>query len=258
MLQAGAQAPLKGDAGMKSFAKSRAADEVEYPSSDGKPMAETEIHLRNMMEVIGALTLHFLAVTDVYVCGNMLMYYVPGNKRKHVSPDVFVVRGIDKHIRDNYLVWEEGKAPDLVIELTSASTRHEDLETKFKLYRDVLKVHEYFLFDPQSAYLTPSMQGYRLVDGRYARIRPLKGRLPSQVLGLHLERSGTELRLFDPACGNWLLTRQQEALARQGAEARLQQESLARQQEALARQEAEAELEILRRKLAARPEENGP
>jgi len=173
------------------------------------------------------------------------------------------VRGIDKRIRDNYLVWEEGKAPDLVIELTSASTRHEDIETKFKLYRDVLKVHEYFLFDPQSAYLTPSMHGYRLVRGRYAKIRPVNGRLPSKVLDLHLERSGTQLRLFDPTCGKWLQTfpetyeraqktelgRQQEAQARQTAEAARNQEAQARQtaeaardQEALARQTAEAEL----------------
>jgi len=275
---------------MKSFAKSRAADEVEYPSSDGKPMAETEFHLNNMFELIRELKGYFSVVNDVYVCGNMLMYYVPGNKRKHVSPDVFVVRGIDKRIRENYLVWEEGKAPDLVIELTSTSTKHEDLETKFKLYRDVLKVHEYFLFDPQSAYLTPSMQGYRLLGGHYSVIHPVNGRLPSKVLGLHLERSETALRLFDPACGKWLPTEsetlQQAALARQKAEEGLEQETLARQeteeglqqetlarreaeaglqQETLARQkaeaslhEAEAELEMLRRKLAARPEENGP
>jgi Uma2 family endonuclease len=246
----------------KFKAKSRAANEVEYPSSDGKPMAETETHLRNMLDVISDLTQYFRASADVYVCGNMLMYYVPGNKRKHVSPDVFVVRGLDKRVRDNYLVWEEGKAPDFVIELTSASTRREDLETKFKLYRDVLKVEEYFLFDPQSAYLTPSMQGYRLRSGRYVKIRPVNGRLPSKVLGLYLEKVGTELRLFDPSSGQRLQRfpelydevqknkqlLQVEVQAREQAEADLEKEMQARQK-------AEAELESLRREIAANREE---
>jgi Uma2 family endonuclease len=60
------------------------------------------------------------------------------------------------------LVWEEGKGPDLVIELTSPSTRHEGLDKKFKLYRDTLHVGEYFLLDPFEEYLKPSLQGYRL------------------------------------------------------------------------------------------------
>ena len=105
-----------------------------------------------------------------------------------------------------YLLWEEGKAPNIVIELTSRTTRGEDRRTKWELYRDVLKVPEYFLFDPFEEYLKPSMQGYRLVAGEYAPIEPVAGRLPSAELGLHLERDGTQLRLFDPATGQWLPT----------------------------------------------------
>ena len=230
---------------MKSFAKTRAANEVEYPSSDGKPMAETEFHLTNMLEVIGQLKRFFEEAADVYACGNMLMYYVPGDKRKHVSPDIFVVCGIDKRIRENYLVWEEGKGPDLVIELTSASTKREDLETKFKLYRDVLKVHEYFLFDPQSEYLAPapSMQGYRLLNGQYARIRPVKGRLPSKVLGLHLERDGTELRLFDPASAKWLRTTSELNTDLQKSEAEIEKTEAELQQTEAELQQTEAELQ---------------
>src|SRR5277367_6209 len=157
---------------MTSFARQTASNEVEYPSSDGKPMAETQVHLNNMFNVIHALTTFFRNVEDVYVSGNMLMYYVEGDKHKHVSPDVFVVRNLDKTLRPNYLVWQEGKAPDFVIEISSASTRKEDLEKKFKLYRDILKVSEHFLFDPLSDYLKPALQGFRLVGGEYARIRP--------------------------------------------------------------------------------------
>ena len=163
---------------------------VEYPTGDGKPMAETEIHRNDMVDLIQTLKDHFVAEPMICVSGNMLMFYEEGNRRKHVSPDVFVVRGIEKKIRENYLIWEEGKAPDLVIELTSKSTKHEDQVKKKELYRDVLQVSEYFMFDPTEDYLEPSLQGFRLVDGEYLPIEPVDGRLPSEVLGLHLERDG--------------------------------------------------------------------
>src|SRR5947209_4151449 len=161
-----------------------------YPTSDGKPMAETDTHRRLMNALIEILMVFYQAQPRVYVSGNLLLFYVPGNKRRHVAPDVFVVKGVPKGDRLNYLVWEEGKGPDIVIELTSSSTRKEDTNKKFVLYQNTLKVKEYFLFDPLEDYLDPSMQGYRLRKGVYQPIRPVKGRLPSRVLGLHLERDG--------------------------------------------------------------------
>src|SRR5262249_45003179 len=94
--------------------------------------------------------------------------------------------------------------------LTSKSTRREDQITKLELYRDILKVKEYFLFDPHGDYLDPRLQGYRLRGGDYIRIRPVKGRLPSRVLGLHLERAGNVLRLYDPRTDRWLPTPAEE------------------------------------------------
>jgi hypothetical protein len=119
---------------------------------------------------------------------------------------VFVARGIAKRKpRPYYLVWEE-VAPECVIELTSESTRNEDLRDKFDLYEQTLKVLEYFLFDPKGDYLKPSLQGYRLIKGKYARIKSVDGRLPSKVTGLHLERDGIRLRLYDPVQKRRLLT----------------------------------------------------
>src|SRR5207245_2671273 len=100
--------------------------------------------------------------------------------------DVFVVKGVPKRRRLNYLVWLEGRGPDFIIGLTSKSTRREDLVTKFKLYRDVLRVPEYYLFDPLYDYLKPSLQGYRLERGLYVPIQIVEGRLPSEAIGLHL------------------------------------------------------------------------
>ena len=172
--------------------------------------------------------------------GNLLIFYQANDKRKHVSPDVFVVKGIRDGLRPNYLVWEEGKAPDVVIELTSKTTRKEDLTTKMTLYRDTLKVKEYFLFDPLEDYLDPSMQGYRLVSGEYREIRLKDGRIPSRVLGLHLERSGYELRLWNPETELWVPTE---------AEAERQRAEEERQRAATAEERAEtaeAEVERLR------------
>ncbi len=181
----------------------------DYPSSDGRPMAETDRHRDLMYDLIKTLEAYYADDPMVYVSGNLLLFYEPGNRRRHISPDVFVVKGVPKHKRLNYLIWEEGKAPDVTIELTSSSTQHEDQETKLCRYRDVLRVKEYFLFDPFGDYLKPPLQGYRLRGRAYQAIRPLRGRLPSKILGLHLERRGSDLRLYDPAAKQWLPTPQE-------------------------------------------------
>jgi Uma2 family endonuclease len=212
-----------------------------YPTSDGKPMAETDWHRDLMIALIQILKLWYATRRRVYVSGNLLLFYEQGNRRRHVSPDVFVVKGIAGHDRPNYLLWQEGKGPDLVIELTSSSTGREDVETKYRLYQDTLRVKEYFLFDSLGDYLQPPLQGYRLRGGLYRPIRGVAGRLPSQVLGLHLERHGRDLRLHDPARGQWLPTPLELAAAAESA----------RQQAEAGRQQAEAENERLRRELAA-------
>ena len=217
---------------------------LDYPSSDGKPMAETDDHRDIMVDTIDTLRRFYAEDPRTYVSGNLQMYYVPDDKRRHVSPDVFVVRGVAKESRINYLVWEEGKGPDLVIEVTSKSTRKEDVWTKFKLYRDTLAVREYFQFDPHGDYLKPPLKGYRLVEGRYLPIESVAGRLPSEVLGLHLERVGRNLRLYDPASGAWLLTPQENNAVRIRAEA-------ARDQAEARQRQAEAQIEELRRQLEA-------
>jgi len=207
-----------------------------YPTTDGKPMAETDWHRDLMLRLIETLKHYYAAKQRVYVSGNLLLFYERGNRRRHVSPDVFVVKGVPKHRRPNYLLWEE-KNPDVVIELTSSSTRREDVDAKFRLYRDTLKVKEYFLFDPYGDYLDPPLQGYRLRAGQYHAIRAVGGRLPSRALGLHLERDGEELRLYDPVAQGWLPTPEELVI----------QAEAARQQSEAALREAEAEVQRLRR-----------
>jgi Uma2 family endonuclease len=217
---------------MSRITRPPVADDLDYPTRDGKPMAETQLHGLLMMALIQTLEAFFAADPRAYVWGNLLMFYERGDRRRHVSPDVFFVRGVPKRVRDNYLIWRERKAPQVIIELTSRTTRREDTDTKFALYRDVMRVREYFLFDPRAEYLDPPLQGYRLRAGTYIPIRPVRGRLPSRWLKLHLERAGTDLRLWNPATGQWLLTPEEERDQAQAEVKRLRREieELRRQQ----------------------------
>jgi Uma2 family endonuclease len=204
--------------------------DVTYPETDGEPMAETDTHRDLMADaLIYPLKEYFRDQPDVYVSGNLLLYYEEGNPRASVAPDVFVVFGISKGERRIYKLWEEEKAPDVVIELTSASTRQKDLGDKRLLYEE-LGVGEYFIFDPLHEYLEPPLRGFRLEEGFYT---PLKANrldsdeweLHSQVLGLTLRSLGDQLRLYDPQTGQMLRTLGEEAAAhRREAEARRQAE----------------------------------
>jgi len=202
-------------------------------------MSESELHrlLRNAL--IETLQAFYADEPLVHVTGDVLLFYEKGNRRKHLAPDVFIAFGVGKQIRDNYLMWEEAP-PSVVIELTSPTTRTDDLGPKFALYRDVLKVKEYFLFDPKEDLIAPSMQGWRLVKGQYRAIRPVAGRLPSRELGLHLEREGNRAYLWNPATQQRLLSPAQQAeQARELAEDAREQAEDAREQAEQARDEAE-------------------
>ncbi|MDW8364910.1 MAG: Uma2 family endonuclease [Abditibacteriales bacterium] len=225
--------------------------QIHYPASDGKPMAETDTHRNQMTDLIEALKDFYRDAPDVYVSGNLLLYYEEGNKHKRVAPDVFVVKGVSKQERRTYLVWVEGKGPDVVIELTSKKTRLEDQQRKRILYEQVLQVSEYFLYDPTEDYLQPPLQGYRLVRGIYQPMALRSGRLRSRELGLELGIEEGRLRLYDVRTGQRLLTPAEQAAARRQAEAARQQAEAARQQAEAARRQVEAELARLRAELEA-------
>ena len=183
--------------------KIHSAPTLVYPSSDGKPMAETDKHRKLMVDFIQMLEHHFREANDVYVSGNLLMYYEDGNPRKSVAPDVFVVFGVGKKPRRTYLTWEEGNTPDFVLEVASPSTYQHDFGPKKQLYASVLVVKEYYIYDPYGD-ITPSCIGYQLVDGEYQEITFVEDRLRSTVLGLELGEHDGILRLYNPTTQQWL------------------------------------------------------
>ena len=178
---------------------------IYYPESDGQPMAETDLHRDEMYDLIHALRRRYRDVPDVYVTGNLFFYFVQGDPRSVVAPDLFLVRGVEKRSRKIYKLWDEEQVPSLVIELTSDSTRDEDL-TKKKLCYERLGVEEYFLHDPYQDYLDPPLQGFRLMNGRYRPIDPeADGSLRSVTTGLLLRIETHRLRLVDAATSQPLL-----------------------------------------------------
>lgn len=213
------------------------ARRVVYPTSDGKPMAETDKHRRLMAYFIDALTVYFAGRPDVYVSGNNFLFWQEGNPRARISPDCYVVFGPSPDPRDSYMAWKEGgRLPDVVFEFTSRKTQREDTETKLPLYEQVLRTPEYFLFDPTGDYLRPRLQGYRLEDGRYVRLEMADDRLHSERLGLDLVQQNENLRLYDPIRREFLPTPLEQA--RRVAEAEAENERLRAELEAL-KKEAE-------------------
>ena len=230
-------------------------EEPFYPESDGKPMAETDIHRDLMVDIILALRDFYRDAPDIYVSGNLLMYYIEGVPTDNVAPDVFIVKGVPKRRRRIYKIWEEGKAPDVVIELTSKSTRRDDILWKKELYES-LQVSEYFLFDPLGEYLQPALQGYHLVEGWYEPIISFGESLRSLVLNMELVHQEETLFLIDLQTGKRLLTPLEEAEAKRKAQAKWQEAETIRQQmtekwqqEAAARKALEAELARLKKQM---------
>jgi Uma2 family endonuclease len=235
---------------------------VTYPETDGKPMAETDRHRELMFDLLAAARYHFRDADDVYTSGNLLVYFVEGDPTRCVSPDFFAVRGVGKEERRVWKVWEEGKAPEVVIELTSTKTHREDLGEKRALY-EMLGVQEYFLFDPDGAHFQPQLRGFRLQEGE-SRPLPVERAsdgglvLQSAVLGLRLWGKGGSLRLVDPISGAKVPT--PEDFVRSTEAERCRAERAERRAERAERraERAERELAELRERLDRLDRPDGP
>lgn len=210
-------------------------DEFWYPESDGEPMAESKLHLEEMVYVLQALEDHFRDAPDVFVGGNMFLYHRQGDRGAVVAPDAFVAKGLEdgKKLRRTYLLWKERKVPCFALEVTSSTTQDKDVGSKKDLYAK-LGVEEYFLFDPEGDYLEPSLQGYRLIGGRYHRL-PTEpdGSLRSRTVGLLFQIDGAareRLRLIDLRTGEVYLRAAAKAEALRQAEKRAAAEAAARRE----------------------------
>ena len=172
---------------------------IVYPDTDGAPMAESDPARDYLIYAVEALSLYFQDREDVYVSGNLFIYYKQGIPDAVVAPDVFVVFGVSDRKRLSYKVWQEGgKTPDFVLEVTSATTRNSDEEEKPQKYAQ-MEVAEYFQYDPTGDYLQPQLKGSRLVNGKYQSLRGEV--LEDGTLSIHSQALGLDLRLVDGELG---------------------------------------------------------
>lgn len=187
---------------------------INYPTSDGEPLAETYAHMYVMLVTLEALRQYLLG-QQATVLANQFFYYAQGLPKLRVAPDVMVIFGVKPGGRDSYKIWEEHQVPSVIFEMTSAATKDRDLDYKKNLYEQ-MGVREYWLFDPRGEWIEGQLLGYRLIDDEYRTIQNNE----STVLNLRLVVEAELIEFYRLDNGEKLLSRQEltEALARERQE----------------------------------------
>jgi Uma2 family endonuclease len=178
---------------------------ADLPIEDGEPL-ESAWHRAEISLLIDSLTQAWGDRTDYYTGGNMFVYFSAEQvrSRDYRGPDFFVVKGVEGTVkRDAWIVWQEnGRYPDLIIELLSPSTAELDRTTKKRLYERTFRTPEYFGYDP----VEQELFGWRLADGEYIPLeKDENGRLWSKELqfwlglweGKYQNLNESWLRYFD-------------------------------------------------------------
>lgn len=176
-----------------------AAEGITLPPSNlwsDEPPLESDFH-RDQIDLLIRLLRHWWADReDVYISGNLTIYYNQQQikTRDFRGPDFFVVLGTEKKDRRSWAIWDEqGKYPNLILEILSDSTKSVEMGLKKDLYQNTFRTPDYFWFDPY----TQEFQGFHLVDGVYEPIpATAEGRLWSQQLSLYLGVWENRLRFF--------------------------------------------------------------
>ncbi len=224
---------------LQEIAAPEIPENVIFPSGDlysDEPPVETELHLRQIIILLNCLEWLWRERNDFYAAGNLTIYYSPRQKKSQDfrGPDFFVVLDTEKKTRKSWVVWEEdGKYPNVIIEILSPNTADVDKGFKKKLYQNTFRTPDYFWFDPYSLELA----GFHLVDGKYQSIPENEsGYLWSEQLGLYLGIYNKQLRFFTSS-GELVPTPEEVA------ESERQEKELALQQLALERQEKESAIQ---------------
>ncbi|WP_230843750.1 Uma2 family endonuclease [Gloeobacter morelensis] len=231
--------------------------DVVWPPTDlwsDEPPMESDWHRKQMQLLIDALESQWHDRQDFYCSGNLTVYYslTQCKSEDFRGPDFFVVLGCERRERRSWTVWEEGgRLPNVIVEILSDSTAEIDRGLKKQIYQDVLRVPEYFWFDPQSGELC----GFHLIEGRYEPLEANEqGWLWSAQLGLYFGVEAGRLRLISGE-GAVIPTpaerAQQERERAEAAERQAQAESLRAEQEKQRAEQAEAQAQRLAERLRA-------
>lgn len=181
---------------------SKVPTQDDLPCDDGVPM-ETYRHKRQMDLLIDVLDPWLEARGDGFASGNMFLYYslLQVKRKDFMGPDFFVALNVPMGERKSWVCWEEGKVPDVVVELLSASTAKYDKTGKKDLYARVVKVPEYFWYDPWNP---EDFAGFILYANQYQPLNPTpEGRFYSAQLDLYLGRWEGRYKGIDAVWMRW-------------------------------------------------------
>ena len=129
--------------------------EDELPDDDGEPL-ESDKHRQQMALSIETLQLALAEHEDIYIGGNLGLYFSETQVKKNDvrAPDVMIVLDTIRRARKSWVVWgENGRTPNVILELLSASTEAQARGVKMRIYSNILRVPEYYFFDPWDGYL---------------------------------------------------------------------------------------------------------
>ena len=169
-------------------------EQIVYPESDGKPMADNTKQFRWIVTLEGGFEALFRDREDVFVAGDLFWYSVEGRPDIRMAPDVMIVFGRPKGDRPSYKQWEEENiAPQVVFGVLSPSNSLLEMAKKLEFY-DRYGVEEYYLYDPETGDFTGWIRGE---DGRLRVIDEIQGWV-SPSLGVRFEIEDGELRVIRP------------------------------------------------------------
>ncbi|NET33907.1 MAG: Uma2 family endonuclease [Cyanothece sp. SIO1E1] len=243
---------------LESAEKPHSADVILPPSElySDEPTLETDLHLRQILLLLTSLEWLWQDRHDFFASGNLTIYFSPKQIKSQDfrGPDFFVVLDTERRSRKSWVVWEEdGKYPNVIVEILSANTAKADRETKKQIYQDTFRTPEYFWFDPESL----EFAGFVLMAGEYEAIPPnQQGYLWSRQLGLHLGVYEDKLR-FLTVEGVLVATPTEAAMASQQAAEQAQQAAEQAQQAAEQAQQAAEQVQLRAERLAERLRELG-
>lgn len=198
-----------------------------------EPEMESSLHYTQLLILVSCLEWLWRDREDFFIGANLTIYYSRQQlrTREFRGPDFFLVQPTEKRPRKSWVVWEEeGKYPNLIIELLSPSTASVDRTDKKELYQNRFRTPEYFWFSPD----TFEFQGFRLIGDQYEEISPnVNNWRWSEQLGLYLGVEQGVLRYWTED-GNLVLTpaeaAQQAVSVAQEAQSRAEQAELRAEQ----------------------------
>jgi Uma2 family endonuclease len=179
--------------------------EIIYPEQREDDMGESSVHVKLINKLLAVLLQFFEKQPDVFLSGNMNLYYEEDNPNKWYAPDLLIAFGVPNYERSSYQVWKEKVFPQVIFEVASERTWKTDMSEKLEFYGQQ-GTEEYYILDPEFAYLPAPMLAFHREGKRLLSSTITDDRIFSPRLGLEIVRTEKGFRFFNPQTKEFLHT----------------------------------------------------